>query len=112
MAPLKTVASAFAPLLLLACTQTAAVLPDGRVLVVGGGTAAVFDPSLGTFVPTDSPAVDHRMGSTATLLGDGDVLIAGGSSDQVVEGRTAPRTHRDRRALRVAGRTVPAHRRP
>jgi Kelch motif/Galactose oxidase, central domain len=59
--------------------QTATLLPDGDVLVAGGGTktADLFDPSTGTFAPTGSMSVD-RSDATATLLPDGGVLIAGG----------------------------------
>jgi len=64
-----------------------APLPDGRVLVAGGGTgggnvtaeAEVFDPSAGTWSPTGS-MLDARVGATATVLPDGRVLVAGGSN--------------------------------
>ena len=62
--------------------HTATLLPDGRVLVVGGGrqpiaTAELYDPKTGRFSATGSMTVT-RVGHTATLLNDGRVLIAGG----------------------------------
>ena len=72
----------------------AVLLPDGRVLVVGGllrtggeaatggrGTALasceLFDPESGAWVPA-APLGTPRAGHTATLLLDGTVLVAGG----------------------------------
>jgi hypothetical protein len=63
----------------------AALLPDGKVLVVGGisdfgvfvPTAELYDPATGTFSPTGSP-VEARMRPTTVSLADGRVLIAGG----------------------------------
>ncbi len=69
--------------------HTAALLADGKVLIVGGctlasceldeaaTTAEVFDPATSTFAPTGALAV-QRVGHTATSLPDGRVLIAGG----------------------------------
>jgi hypothetical protein len=67
--------------------HTATLLPDGRVLVVGGeslkfgveATAELYDPRTGTFAAA-APMNTSRTGHTATLLADGDVLIAGGYS--------------------------------
>jgi hypothetical protein len=65
--------------------HTATLLPDGRVLIVGGGdgrrsavaSAELWDPASETFEATGS--LGHsRSGHTATLLPDGRVLIAGG----------------------------------
>src|SRR5215470_7178572 len=68
---------------------TATRLPDGRVLVAGGGACSInsctefgtraelYDPTTGTWSPTGSTSVG-RVGGTATLLPDGQVLVAGG----------------------------------
>jgi lysophospholipase L1-like esterase len=62
--------------------QTATLLGNGEVLVVGGnfGTgpaAELYDPSTGSFSPTGAMPVDPAFGS-ATLLPTGEVLLAGG----------------------------------
>jgi hypothetical protein len=70
--------------------HTATLLPDGRVFVAGGETAArdmiaateIFDPAQGTWSAAPSmPA--PRSNHVAVLLRDGRVLLAGG-------GRSAP----------------------
>jgi hypothetical protein len=72
--------------------HTATLLPDGKVLIAGGGvsnqdgseadptlaSAELYDPNTGTFSATGAlttPRVSH----TATLLNNGTVLIAGGA---------------------------------
>ncbi len=76
--------------------HTATLLPDGRVLVVGGdgsGTSAsggstdtflasaeIWDPATGSFSRSGS-LVLPRSGHSATLLPDGRVLIIGGTRD-------------------------------
>lgn len=65
--------------------HTATLLPDGRVLVVGGfdvwqdgtSTAEVWDPDTDAFSPTGSLA-ERRVLHAATLLPDGRVLVVGG----------------------------------
>lgn len=67
--------------------HTAALLPDGTVLVVSGGpagsgfgsqeTAERYDPTSDTWTPAGNTRVPHTFG-TATLLLDGTVLVAGG----------------------------------
>src|SRR4051812_5089257 len=62
--------------------HTATLLPDGRVLVVGGlgiaptsTTAELYDPAAGTWTAIEgipNPPLFH----TATLLQDGKVLVA------------------------------------
>jgi len=61
--------------------HTATLLPNGLVLVAGGGspTAEVYDPSTGLFIPTSSMETE-RTGHSATLLSNGRVLVAGGGS--------------------------------
>lgn len=64
---------------------TATVMPDGRVLIVGGvanensssASAELYDPATGGFTRTGSLSTG-RAYHTATLLKDGRVLIAGG----------------------------------
>ena len=67
--------------------QTATLLPDGRVLVVGGHggkraalTAEVWDPVTASFSPAGSLA-EPRSHHTATLLLDGRVLVVGDCCD-------------------------------
>lgn len=68
--------------------QTATLLLDGRVLIVGGkdsgnhslDTAELYDPTTGAFRATGSLA-GPRAFHTATLLRDGRVLIVGGTAD-------------------------------
>src|SRR5580698_9898434 len=67
--------------------HTATLLPDGKILVVGGltnsaatATAELYDPVTGTCTFTGSLA-NARSRHTATLLPNGKVLVTGG--DQV-----------------------------
>jgi Galactose oxidase, central domain/Bacterial Ig-like domain (group 2)/Kelch motif len=61
--------------------HTATLLPNGKVLVAGGGdensTAEVYDPAAGSFSTTGGMEIG-RSGQTATLLPNGSVLVAGG----------------------------------
>src|SRR6266571_3996260 len=64
--------------------HTATLLPDGRVLVVGGehghyplASAELYDPATGTWSDTGSLNT-ARDSHTATLLPNGMVLVAGG----------------------------------
>jgi Kelch motif/Galactose oxidase, central domain len=61
--------------------HTATLLPNGKVLVAGGGdensTAEVYDPVAGAFSITGGMEIG-RSGHTATLLPNGSVLVAGG----------------------------------
>lgn len=72
--------------------HTAALLPDGQVLITGGfsgitagtysatlNTAELYDPESGKFTPTGLMSA-ARMWHSATLLNSGKVLIAGGGS--------------------------------
>lgn len=68
--------------------QTTTLLPDGRILIVGGfqdentrqASAEVFDPATRTFTAVASVSAP-RAGHTATLLPNGKVLVAGGDSN-------------------------------
>jgi hypothetical protein len=60
--------------------HTATLLPDGSVLIAGGGdsTAEIYHPSTRSFTPTGGMAI-ARWRHTATLLPNGKVLAAGGT---------------------------------
>ncbi|HJW22465.1 MAG TPA: kelch repeat-containing protein [Candidatus Limnocylindrales bacterium] len=63
--------------------HTATLLPNGEVLVAGGGdsgalaSAQLYDPATGTWAATGS-MITPRYGHTATVLASGKVLVAGG----------------------------------
>jgi hypothetical protein len=61
--------------------HTATLLPNGNVLVAGGGddnsTAEIYDPATASFSITGGMETG-RSGHTATLLSNGSVLVAGG----------------------------------
>src|SRR5215467_9011369 len=60
--------------------HTATLLPNGKVLVVGGdssGSAELYDPATGAWSITGSLNVPRYL-FTATLLPNGKVLVAGG----------------------------------
>jgi uncharacterized protein (TIGR03437 family) len=60
--------------------HAAALLPNGKVLVVGGNTGETYDPTTGTFTPAGKMLFGHGANLTATLLNDGRVLIVGGDA--------------------------------
>ena len=84
--------SAATPLIVSRASQSAILLRDGRVLVVGGITLAVREGGLFPSLATDAEIYDatanswsttapmgfDRLGQSATLLADGRVLVAGG----------------------------------
>lgn len=65
---------------------SAALLPSGKVLLIGGydssrlDTAELFDPSSNTWTAT-TPMLVGRTNQTTTLLVSGDVLVVGGDSE-------------------------------
>jgi hypothetical protein len=92
------------PLLAGKTGHSATLLPDGRVLIVGGwtgsdvaafGSAEIQDPAGERAVETVQPIV-RRAGHTATQLRDGRVLLVGGVNNGGTELRSAelfdPRT--------------------
>src|ERR1022692_1426918 len=66
--------------------HTATLLPNGKVLVAGGGgingkslsSAELYDPGTGTWTATGGVTAE-RCFHTATLLPNGKVLVAGGA---------------------------------
>lgn len=62
--------------------QSATLLPNGKVLIVGGNgsipTAELYDAGIDTFLQTGNLIVPRQYGNTATLLPNGKVLIVGG----------------------------------
>lgn len=78
-------------------TYTAALLPNGKVLIAGGqsstigvmlASAELYDPSTGAFSPTGSMTAP-RLAYTETLLPNGKVLIAGGTKNGTNTGTLA-----------------------
>ena len=67
--------------------HTATPLLNGEVLVVGGGTAELYDPATGTWSITANLHTVHDS-HTATLLQNGKVLVAGGSSAELYDPNT------------------------
>ena len=57
------------------------LLPDGRVLIVGG-TAELYDPSTGAFTAIGN---NSQHGNTAALLTNGKVLITGGANAELYD---------------------------
>ena len=78
--------------------HTATLLPDGKVLVVGGEnvlylvepTAEIYDPVANTWSAPRAQPISPRSQHTATLLPSGLVLIAGGFD--IVNGLLTPLT--------------------
>jgi hypothetical protein len=69
--------------------HTATLLPDGRVLISGGGspTLELYDPSTGTFTATGAMTASKGVGS-ATLLPDGRVLLIEGGNAELYDPST------------------------
>lgn len=73
-------------------SHTATLLPNGKILVAGGGpgdwmafqSAELYDPTTGQFTATGKMAA-YRMYHTATLLGNGKVLVAGGTDGWIMD---------------------------
>ncbi len=56
--------------------HAAILLANGKVLIVGGATADLYDPVDGTFSPATSPGGSHAL-PTLSLLPDGRALLFG-----------------------------------
>jgi hypothetical protein len=77
--------------------DTAVLLHDGRVLVLGGhwagadgnGSADLYDPTTNSFGPAGT-MTSPRLGQSATVMADGRVLVAGGADDASAEVYTPP----------------------
>ncbi len=74
-------------------SHTATLMPDGKVLVVGGSdldgkvfaTVELYDPALATRGWSPAPSLKHaRGGHTATLLTGGKVLVVGGYGQEAM----------------------------
>ena len=85
-AVIRSTLDATIPMTSVIMPHTATMLPNGKVLVVGGynssgntiGSAELYDPGTGTWSATGSLAA-VRAFHTATLLASGKVLVAGGA---------------------------------
>ena len=91
----------------------AAVLPNGKVLVIGGGApqlnvAQLYDPAAGTF-STILPMLSARADFPAVLLNDGSVLATGGFNAANVPNviTNAEIYYPDLGALSIATTTLP-----
>jgi WD40 repeat protein len=75
--------TATAPMTTARQAATSALLPNGQVLVAGGGTASaeLYDPTTGKFSPTGSMS-HSRCGALSVALQDGRVLVVGGGCDE------------------------------
>lgn len=73
--------------------HTATLLPDGRVVVIGGerlnprremlASVEIYDPSTDTWSPS-APLPESRANHTATLLDDGTILVIGGGRHNAI----------------------------
>lgn len=82
--------------------HSAALLADGRVLIVGGtgDSAEVYDPALGTFAATGRLQLSRAIQS-ATTLSNGRVLVVGDERAELYDPTTG--------TFRLAGAYAPAH---
>ena len=65
--------------------HTETLVPNGKVLVAGGGflgrAAELYDPATGTWTLTGNLNTIQSGGATTTVLPNGKLLLAGGTSD-------------------------------
>ena len=94
--PVANTWTALPPMSVARSHHTATLLPDGKVLVVGGEnllylvepTAEVYDPAANTWTLTRLAPISPRSQHTATLLPSGLVLVAGGFD--IIDGVLTP----------------------
>jgi hypothetical protein len=67
----------------------AVTMKGGRVLLVAGAEAEIYDPGTGTWSAT-IPIPDGRNDASAILLDDGSVLVAGGWSVWIPDTPSCP----------------------
>ena len=70
--------TATAPMSTARATPTATALSNGRILVVGGSTAELYDPVAGAWSPAGTLSQPRSGYFVAVRLADGRVLAAGG----------------------------------
>ena len=81
--------AAAAPMSSARFDNTATLLPNGQVFVIGSeGTAERYDPASNRWLPA-APMSRPRASHTATLLPDGRVLVSGGLISQALATATA-----------------------
>ncbi len=64
----------------VAANHVAVRLPSGKVLVVSGIVAAIYDPSTGAFTPTAPLNNNHGASGSMVLLNDGRAFVFGGGN--------------------------------
>ena len=87
MTPVTGLATTVSPLPAARYDQAAALLPDGRVLLIGGtdsedivtlGTSLIWDPVADRVTRGPELATGPRAGAAVTALPDGRTYVAGG----------------------------------
>jgi len=61
--------------------HAATLVGTGRLLVMSGGTAEVYDPATNVWAPTGGSLLVDHVAFTATRLPSGQVLVAGGTAN-------------------------------
>ena len=97
--------------------HVAVLLPNGNVLVAGGGngsgisinTAEIYSPSAGTFTLVPNLMKERRDDATATLLGNGKVLIVGGVNQDIVSGTAELFDYTNNTFTLIASTITPRH---